>query len=167
MVRSCIWYKMLPLVFHKSYRRSRYPQRGSSRRRKVDKSLQLARCLRSKHILWITLNFFELVTAGVSLRSGHRSLDSHLTVQFVGTNRCGVCLLGLEKEAADRKFHKHKKLAAWCLNMLNLKWIAEFVKLDSTTGTFSRSGIVAEVVGFVHEAVTIWSWSRCPDICEK
>ena len=81
----------------------------------------------------ITLNFFELVTAGVNQRRGHRSGDSHLTVWLVGTSRCGVGLTGSEKEAVGsscREFHKHEKLAARCLNTLNLEKILEFVEKE-------------------------------------
>ena len=84
-------------------------------------------------VLGITLNFLELFTAGVNQRGGHRSGDSHLTVRFVGTSRGGVGLTGAEKEAvvhSCREFHKHEKLAAGCLNTLNLEWIKEFVESD-------------------------------------
>ena len=103
-------------------------------------SAQLLASLLSKDVklvadleLGITLNFLELLTAGVNQRGGHRSGDSHLAVRFVGTSRGGVGLTRAEKEAGSRScrvFHKHEKLAARCLNTLNLEWIREFAEFD-------------------------------------
>ena len=119
-------------------------------------------------VLGITLNFLELFTAGVNQRGGHRSGDSHLTVRFVGTSRGGVGLTGAEKEAGRRscrEFHKHEKLAAGCLNTLNLKSISELshkienLALDLILKVGDCPDDIAEVVGWaegaVHEAVTI------------